>query len=147
MLDRSRAHPVLLAAAVVAGLAALYATPVLEASLRSVPVHLLVGLAEVCAGLLLLRALLPSSSAAPRSWRTAGTAVLVAALALLALALLLRVPTLAGGWFGAIELPGSDPAADQRRAGAVALLALQVLAPVLMIAAWAGPVDRRSAPG
>lgn len=146
LLDRARGRPVLLALALALTATALYATPALETSLRSVPAHLLTGLLEVAVGLLLVGAVLPASSAAPRAWRVAGVGVVVLALGLLALALLLRAPLLAEGWFSTVDLLGADPAADQRRAGAVVLLALQVLAPVLLLAAWAGPGRLPTAP-
>ena len=142
---RARSRPVLVALGVVAAVAALHSSAALETALRSVPVHLLAGLTQVGLGLLLLGALLPSASTAPRRARVAGTAALVAGLAVLGVALLLREPLLAEGWFGTLEGAWLDARADQRRAGALLLLSLQVLAPLLLLAVWspAAPAPAR----
>lgn len=142
-VGRALADPVV--AAVLWGVVAagLYLTPLLELTLRSVQAYLLAGLVEVGVGLVLVAALLPPAAATTRARRTVGVLGVAGVLGVLALQLATRSDLLAADWFGTLRFSWADPVADQRRAAGLALVALQVLTPLLLVTVW----SREAQPG
>ena len=118
--------PVVGAALVSVLLLGLYRTPLIELSLRSLWVHLLVLAAAVVSGLALWWPLLGVDPVPrPRSYgeRAACVTAVVACLLLLAAQLGLGDRLLAGDWFLELRWGWVDPVDDQRRGGLVAALA------------------------
>lgn len=100
----------------------LYRTPLVELSMRSTWVHLLVLLLALGCGMALMWPVLRADAVPdPRSRRERASCVgvLVVCLALLAVQLAQADRLLAGEWFLELRWGWVDPAADQRRAGEI----------------------------
>lgn len=145
-IARLVAQPLTGAAVSCALLVAIYRTPLIELSLRSSWVHLLVLAAAVCSGLLLLWPVLGAEVAdraalhAEWVWSIAG---LAGCLAVLGAQLRYGDRLMAGAWFVELRWSWVDPVADQRVAGGVvALAAASVLGLALLPI---GRVSRRAA--
>jgi putative copper resistance protein D len=144
--------PLLPALLVVGLVLALYRTPVIELSLRSAWVHLLVNVLTLLVGVLVVRPAvdpLPSDGAAAE--RGLPLLAVAVTLALLAGQLGLGDQLLAGRWFLALDGSSVDPVADQRAgallvAGTTAAV-VPVLALSLALRSTALDRRRRSGPG
>jgi putative copper resistance protein D len=123
------------AAVVVVLLVGLYRTPLIELSLRSYTVHLVVLAAALGAGILLLWPVLgadPVPQPRSRAERAFCLVVVAGVLVTLAAQLVLGDRLLAGAWFLELRWGWVDPVADQRLAG---LLIAGTAVGVLLLAA------------
>ena len=122
---------------VVVVLLGLYATPLLDWSLRSPGAHLLANAAALTAGTAGLWSLLGVDQAPAHrrpAWeRTAWLVTLFAFLAVVGFQLASRDGVLGGAWFAELDWGWVDMAVDQRRAASVAWAFLLVLAPALLL--------------
>jgi len=132
------ANPVYAFAAFVAVTYGLYATPLLERSLRSVPAHLLASTAAVTVGLVLVSAVVGPRAAGSRGRRATVVVALAGYLAMFAAIIAVREGLYAPAWFGELDWPWSDPVVDQRRGAVVIAFGLQLLAPLLLLSVWYG---------
>lgn len=133
---RALANPVNGFAVYVVGTYGLYATPLLQRSLQSVPAHLLASTAAVVVGLVLVSALLSPDPAVSRGRRVTVVAVLVVFLAVFAVILATRQTLYAPAWFGELRFSWVEPLPDQRRSATVIAFGLQMAAPLLLLAVW-----------
>jgi cytochrome c oxidase assembly factor CtaG len=117
----------------------LYATPLLEKSLRAVPAHLFASAAAVGVGLMLVSALLSAGRTAERSHRTVVVGLAVY-LVLFAVVLASRDALYAPAWFGDLDFAWAEPLEDQRRGAGVVLAAVALLTPLLLLATRTGQV-------
>lgn len=133
--------PVVGAAVVTALLLGLYRTPLIELSLRSLWVHLLVLALAVAAGLALwwpVLAVDPVPQPRGLAERAGSAAAVVACLLLLAAQLGLGDRLLAGPWFLELRWGWVDPVADQRRGAVVAVVAAVGTAATLLLVGHRG---------
>jgi cytochrome c oxidase assembly factor CtaG/putative copper export protein len=130
------ANPVHGAAAYVAVTYALYATPLLDRSLRAVPAHLFASVAALAVGVVLMAALLAPEAPGRRSRLTAVIGV-VGFLAVFAGVIASRDALYAPAWFGGLDWAWSDPVTDQRRAALLILVVLPLVTPLLALGARA----------
>ena len=138
---RVASGPVAGAALVSALLLGLYRTPLIELSLRSLWVHLLVLALAVAAGFVLWWPVLgvdPVPQARGLAERAAGVIAVVACLLLLAAQLGLGDRLLAGDWFLELRWGWVDPVADQRVGGLLAALAAVGIAAVMLVVVGRG---------
>jgi putative copper resistance protein D len=118
----SAADPVNATALLLATVFAVYATPLLDVSLRNAYAHLFVNVAALAAGLLFFHAVLGGGHPAPAKAardRLALLGVVVATLATFGAVLAARDTLLGGPWFPELAWPWADPGEDQRRAAVV----------------------------
>lgn len=121
---------------------ALYATPLLEASLRSAPLHLTVNLFALAVGCLFWWSVLgldPVPSPRPRSyrlWVLAGFAVLFAGIAA---RIYLSEVVLAGDWFAELDWRWVDMPIDQQVGARLMWIGALVLGPLLALLARPRP--------
>ena len=121
---RVTSDPVNSALLVALFLVAVYATPLLDLSLRSAVVHQCVSTGALVVGCACLRwRRSPGPAGASGSGR-----VVAVTLALFGAAILSSQHLLAGDWFSSLPLEWTDPVADQRFAGALMVLTAAVLA-------------------
>lgn len=112
----------------------LYATPLLEASLRSAGLHLVVNLATLAVGCLLWWSVLgidpvpPPRPRAYRLWVLAGFLLLLGGIAA---RIYLSEVVLAGEWFAELDWSWVEMPASQRRGAGLMVGAVVVLGPVL----------------
>lgn len=121
-LARGLSSPLTGAGTVCVLLLVVYRTPLIELSLRSFWVHLLVLALALLSGLVLLWSVLAVDALAQRAGvaeRVTGMAAVVGSLALLASQLRFGDRLLAGRWFLELRWSWVDPVADQRLAGAI----------------------------
>ena len=133
--------PVAGAALVSVLLLGLYRTPLIELSLRSLWVHLLVLALAVAAGFVLWWPVLgvdPVPQPRGLAERAASVIAVVACLLLLAAQLGLGDRLLAGGWFLELRWGWVDPVADQRVGGLLAALAAVGTAVVALVVGRGG---------
>ena len=120
----------------------LYATPLLEASLQSAPLHLAVNLFVLVLGCLFWWSLLgldPVPSPRPRSyrlWVLAGFALLFAGIAV---RIYLSEVVLAGDWFSDLDWTWVEMPLDQQVGARLMWVGALVLGPLLALLAWAQP--------
>lgn len=116
---------------------ALYSTPLLELSLRSVAVHLAVNVLTVVIGVLCWWSILgvdPSARARASNhgrWALLGFAVLLAGVAA---RIYFSDVLLAGAWFSELNWAWADEAAEQRRGAVLMWTAAVLLVPLLLTA-------------
>jgi cytochrome c oxidase assembly factor CtaG len=121
---------------------ALYATPLLEASLRSAPLHLTVNLFALGVGCLFWWSVLgldPVPSPRPRSyrlWVLAGFAMLFAGIAA---RIYLSEVVLAGDWFAELDWRWVEAPIDQQAGARLMWVSALVLGPMLALLARPGP--------
>jgi cytochrome c oxidase assembly factor CtaG len=144
------ADPVNGVALVMVLLAGVYATPLLEASLRHVSVHRLVDVLALAVGLVVMWSLVGVDPAPGprRSGRDRAVLALLLAVVLISFGVLLvlRNDLLAGAWFSGLHWTWADPVVDQRRAAGVAWAFAQVVVPLLLMVVYlqsAPPVRTR----
>lgn len=141
---RTLANPVVGATLVSALLLGVYRTPVIEVSLRSSWMHLLVLALAVVSGLVLLWSVLGVDPVpTPRSFAESACCLMavVGCLALLAAQLRHGDRLLAGDWFRELRWGWVDPVADQRLGGAIIAAAAVGTLFLLVVA----PAQRRLA--
>jgi putative copper resistance protein D len=134
---RCASSPVVGAALVSALLLGLYRTPLIELSLRSLWVHLIVlALAMVAGGVLWWPVLGIDPVPDPRGLaeRAACVTAVVACLLLLGAQLGLGDRLMAGDWFLELRWGWADPVADQRLGGLLAMVAAASTAAVMLVA-------------
>src|SRR4051794_26083277 len=131
------ADPVNGVALVIVLLVAVYATPLLSASLQHVSVHRLVDAVVLAVGMVLMGSLagVDPVPGPHRSGRDRMVLALVLAVVLIAFGVLLTVrrDLVAGAWFTGLHWTWADPVADQRRAAGVAWAFAQVVVPLLLV--------------
>jgi putative copper resistance protein D len=140
-LARALTDPLLAAVLVTVLVLALYRTPVIELSLRSSWVHLLVSVLAMVVGVLVMRPVadpLPSDGAAAE--RALPLLAVAVTFALLAGQLGLGDQLLAGRWFLGLDRSGVDPVEDQRLG---ALLVAGTTTAVLLLAVFVTLRPRR----
>ena len=127
-------------ALVMALLVGVYGTPVLELSLRHVPVHLAVQALSLVVGFAVMWSLVGADALLDRHLTGRDRVVLALALAgvLVGFGVLIvvRRDLLASAWFAELRWTWADPLVDQRRAAAVAWVFAQVMVPLLLAAAY-----------
>jgi cytochrome c oxidase assembly factor CtaG/putative copper export protein len=127
----------------------LYATPLLEASLRSVPLHLGTNLVTLLAGCLLWWSLLavdpvpPPRPSSYRLWVLVGFVVLLGGIAA---RIYLSEVILAGTWFVELDWPWVSIPGDQQRGALIMGGTVAVLAPFLAVLIRYRPAAVRSGP-
>jgi putative copper resistance protein D len=113
---------------------ALYATPLLDRSLRAVPAHLFASAVALAVGLVLMSALLSSGASSGRR-PSAAVVGLTGFLAMFAGVVASRDELYAPAWFGALDWGWVEPLADQRRAALVIMVALPLVTVALALCA------------
>jgi putative copper resistance protein D len=129
----------------VAVLFGLYATPLLEASLRSVPLHLGVNLLVLLIGLVFWWSLLgvdPTGRQRPRDQRLLILVGFLALLLLMGARIYFSPSLIAGSWFLALDWPWLEVAVDQRRGAGLWWAGITVLGPLLFVSLADSPVSR-----
>jgi cytochrome c oxidase assembly factor CtaG/putative copper export protein len=125
---------------------ALYATPLLEASMRSAPLHLSVNLCTLVVGCLLWWAVLgvdPVPPPRPRAYRMWVLVGLVVLLGGIAARVYLSDVLLAGEWFADLDWTWIETPADQRLGAALMGGTVVVLGPLLAALVRARPATLR----
>lgn len=122
----------------------LYATPLLELSMRNFAVHLVVGAVAVAAGGLFFWGVLgadPTPQPRSRRDRVLLLSALLVGVALLGVGLARSGNVIAAAWFFELDWAWADPVADQRRAAGLAWVFVYAAGPLLLAAQLLPPAD------